>query len=104
MKEEELRKHAKCAKCGKGIGHTGLPFFWTLTVSKYGLDIDAIKRNAGLTEFFGGSAALARVMGPDEDMAEKIIKPVTLTLCEKCAMEPIIVSCIARGVMEGVET
>jgi hypothetical protein len=27
MREDELRKHAKCSVCKRAIGHTGLPLF-----------------------------------------------------------------------------
>jgi hypothetical protein len=91
VKEEELRKHTKCSRCGKGIGHTGLPFFWTMTVERYGLDFEAMKRQDGLAAYLGGYAGLAKALGPNEDMAEKIMDTVTLTLCEKCAMEPVII-------------
>jgi hypothetical protein len=96
MKEDELRKHIRCSRCGKPIGHTGLPFFWTLTVNRYGLDVGALRRNAGLAAYLGGSAELARIMGPDEDMAEKIMDTVTLTLCENCAMEPVIIPALCE--------
>jgi hypothetical protein len=97
MKEDELRKHTKCSRCGKGIGHTKLPFFWTLTVNRYGLDMQALQRNTGLVSFFGGSTLLAKTMGPDEDMAKKIMKPVTLTLCENCAMKPVIIPVLCEA-------
>jgi hypothetical protein len=89
MKEEELRKHAKCSICGKGIGHTGLPFFWTLTVDRYGIDFEAMKRQDGLAAYLGGHTGIAEALGPNEDMAEKIMDTVTLTLCEDCAMKPV---------------
>jgi hypothetical protein len=39
MKEEELRKHTNCSICERRILHTGLPFFWTLTINQYGVDM-----------------------------------------------------------------
>ena len=93
MKEKELRKVANCAMCKKPIGHTGLPLFWRIRIQRYGLKIGALKRQQGLTMMLGGHAELAAVMGPDEDMAEKI-SGVEITLCEKCAIEeswPIVV-------------
>jgi len=84
MKEKELRDHAKCSRCGKGIGHTGLPFFWTVRAVRYGIDAGALRRQAGL-EMMLGSPALAQVMGPDEDMAQPVMDR-SITLCEECAL------------------
>jgi hypothetical protein len=98
MKEDELRTHTKCSRCRKGIVHKGLPSFWTLTVNRYSLDMGAIIRNAELAAFLGGSAALAHVMGPDEDMAEEIMDTVTLTLCENCAMGLVIIPALCGEV------
>ena len=72
MKEKELREKATCKLCGKPIGHTGIPLFWRVRIERYGLKKEAIERQAGLTMTLGGHAQLASVMGPDEDMAEKI--------------------------------
>jgi hypothetical protein len=85
MKEDELREHTVCSKCNKKIGHIGLPLFWTAHIQRYGLKMDAIKRNAGLAAFFNGHAGLARIMGANEDMAESILSH-KITLCEDCAM------------------
>ena len=87
MKENELRKHAVCSKCGNKIGHTGLPFFWTAKLSQYGVKIDALRRNAGLTMFLG-SAELANVMGTNENMAEQM-QTIDITLCQDCALSII---------------
>jgi hypothetical protein len=92
MKENELRKHAKCSVCGKGIAHTGTPFFWTLTVNRYGVDMGAVRRNKAVADYFGGGhngSVLAGALGEDEDMAKKVMDTVTLTLCENCAMERV---------------
>jgi len=87
MKENELRKHAVCSKCGNKIGHTGLPFFWVVKVSQYGIKIDALRRNAGLTMFLG-STELANVMGTNEGMAEQI-QTINITLCQNCALPTV---------------
>ena len=37
-------------------------------------------------------------MGPDEDLAMPLLdKPVTITLCEACAMSPVDVAVLALG-------
>lgn len=87
MEEDELRKVAKCNVCGKPIGHTGLPFFWRVRLERYGLKLDAIRRQDGLTMMLGDHAALARVMGPNEDMTKTMLS-VEITVCETCAMKP----------------
>lgn len=83
MKESELRQHATCSLCSRKIGHTGVPLFWTATVTRFGLDAQAIQRQIGLGMML--SPALAGVMGPDEDMAKPVMDPVTITVCESCA-------------------
>ncbi len=85
MKEDELREHAKCSMCKKGIGHTGLPLFWTLIIDRHGLKPDAVARSQNLAMYLG-SASLGMVMGPNEDMTEKMIDTKSITLCEECAM------------------
>lgn len=46
--------------------------------------MDVITRQQGLTMMIG-HAGLAQVMGPDEDMAEKIYE-AEITVCEECAV------------------
>ena len=36
----------------------------------------------------GGNAALAQVMGPDEEMTVQLIEPRTFTVCEPCSQQP----------------
>ena len=86
MKEQELREFAICAICGEKIGHTGLPLFWRVRIRRYGMKLDAVQRQQGLTMFLGGHAELAAVMGPNEDMAEQISE-IEITVCESCATE-----------------
>jgi hypothetical protein len=83
MKEAELRKHAKCTLCNRGIGHVGLPLFWRVTIERFGVDINAAKRLDGLAAMLG-SPALASVMGPNEDLAQPLMEPAVLTICESC--------------------
>lgn len=84
MRESELREHAICSHCGKKIGHTGIPLFWTAKLIRWGIDGAAVRRSSGLAMAMG-SAALAQVMGPDEEMAQEI-ENEDLTLCEECAL------------------
>jgi hypothetical protein len=84
-----------CAKCGKGVMHTGLPLFWRVTIERYGIDANAVRRQVGL-EMMLGSPALAAVMGPDETMAKPVMDDVILILCENCAMEDYPVAALAE--------
>ena len=84
MKESELRKVAECRICHKKIGESGLPLFWRIRFERYGLKSDAIQKQQGLTMMLGGHAAIAAVMGPDEDMADRI-DSFEITVCETCA-------------------
>ena len=86
MKEKQLREAAVCVMCKKPIGHTGLPVFWRIRIQRYVLKIDALKRQQGLTMMLDGYAQLAQIMGPDEDMADKMSE-IEITLCAKCATE-----------------
>ena len=86
MKEKELRRLATCSLCGQKIGHTGLPLFWVVRVERYGVALRAVERQQALGMFLGG-AAIAMAMGPDEDVAQPVIEPITLSVCETCACE-----------------
>jgi hypothetical protein len=87
MREKELRQICVCSSCGKGVMHTQLPLFWTVTVNRYGIKTDAVRRQSGLEMMMGDCAPLAQIMGPDEDMADKIMEEVNLTFCEECMMK-----------------
>jgi len=86
MKENELRKHAQCSICKKGIGHTGLPLFWTVKIERIGIKMDAVRRQDGLAMMLGGNSILAQAMGADEDMTQTM-ESVELTVCETCAAD-----------------
>lgn len=85
MKERELRNHLRCDGCGNQIAHTGLPIFWRVRVERFGVDINAAKRQDGLAAFIG-STALASIMGPDEEMTINLMEPKTITFCDECAV------------------
>jgi hypothetical protein len=86
VNEIELRKHTHCTVCGKPIGHTGLPLFWTVEIKRHGIEMAAVKRQDGLTAMLGGNAQLAQVMGTDEEMT-KLLSDVQVTMCYVCAMD-----------------
>lgn len=86
MKEKELRKVAECEICHKKIGSTGLPLFWRVRIRRFGVLVDAVKRQAGLEMMMDGHVAIAQIMGPNEDMAKQISE-IEITVCEKCACD-----------------
>ena len=92
MKERELRELATCKGCGKKLGasfreNRTLPMFWKITMERFLIDDRAMKRQAGLEMMMDGHVALAQAFSPDEDMAESIMEPKTICLCEHCAIE-----------------
>ena len=85
MKEDELRKHATCSLCSKPIGESRVPLFWRVSIERFGVRLDRIRRQDGLAAFLGGCAELAQIMGPSEDLAEPVMDKLTLTVCDTCA-------------------
>lgn len=97
MKEKELRAAAKCGMCGKPFGQASFGLsFWRVTVERHGVKADTVKRQTGLAMMLG-SAQLAQVMGPDEDMTMPLLEPVTITVCEDCSTKPACVASIAES-------
>lgn len=100
MKEEEIRSVATCAVCKKKFGHTGLPMFWRVTIERYVVDMNALRRLDGLAALLG-SSVLASAMGPDEPMARQAME-VKITVCENCCTESFPVALLAEfGSSEG---
>lgn len=85
MKELELRAHATCSICRQKIGASGLPLFYRLTVERFGVKLDAVRRQAGLEMMLGGHVAIAQAMGPDEEMAMPVMDRLVLVVCESCS-------------------
>lgn len=84
MKEQELRKHTICTVCGNKVTSTGIPLFWTASIQRHGIKMDAVKRQAGLEMMLNGNVEIAQIMGPNEEMTE-VVTDVKVTLCEYCA-------------------
>lgn len=101
MKEKELRAHAVCDVCGKRIGESKLPLFATVTLRRYAINLDAMRRQDGLTAMLGGHARLAMVMGPDEDLAKEYADEIDLTICANCQIEKSVT--IAELIGIGIE-
>lgn len=86
MKERELRQHGTCSLCRKKVLHTRLPLFWRVTVERFGVHVDRVQRQTGLSMMLG-NANLALHMGPDETMADPVMEAAVLTVCETCAVD-----------------
>lgn len=95
MNEGELRKRAVCAHCQQKIGNAGVPLFYTVTIARHGINIEAVRAQAGLEMMFG-SVALAQVMGPNEEMTRTIMEPLTITICERCSTQDVCVAQLAE--------
>ena len=63
MNEQELREHTVCALCRQKIGWTGLPLFWTATIARHGVKMDAVARQDGLATFLGNTTLAAMGIG-----------------------------------------
>lgn len=96
MKQDELIKRATCCLCRKKLGETKFPLlFYVVEMTRYALDVNAIRRQSGLEMMLGGHAGLARAMGPDEDMATEFSN-ATVTVCDQCAMKETMVAQLAE--------
>lgn len=86
LKQREIRP---CDACGKRLaagGHGGRPSmqFFRLKAENHLLNGPAISRQAGLEQMLG-SAAIAAVMGPDEDLSGVACES-DLLVCQDCSM------------------
>lgn len=95
MKEDELRLYAKCSLCGKPIGHTGMPIFSRVTVERIGILMHKVRRQDGLAAMLE-SPALASIMGANEDLTMSIGGAVTLSVCDRCYLDPVMVAHLAE--------
>ena len=96
MKELELRQHATCSLCNQPIGASGLPLFYVVKVERFGVKLDAVRRQDGLTALLGGHAGLAQVMGTDAEMTETLMPERTLTVCETCSTSNVVMMTLTQ--------
>ncbi len=68
MKREDIKP---CIVCDKGVAHDNNLMFFKVKITRFVIDARAIQSQAGL-ETMLGSASLAQVMGPDEDLAIEV--------------------------------
>lgn len=88
LKQSDLKP---CAACERGVCHSNDITFYRLTVERFVVMTNAVKRQHALEQYMG-NAAIAAALSPDEDMAKRIGDGDTITLCEKCALEPLVVT------------
>ncbi|MES0071862.1 hypothetical protein [Mesorhizobium sp. M0058] len=77
----------KCAQCSKGMLHGHNPVFYEVTVRQCVADLRNIGRMHGM-EMMTGSVGLARVLSPDNTVAQRIGQPARVLICMDCAMQP----------------
>lgn len=78
----ELASLGPCAVCGKKLGESGDITHYGLTIERFCMIPQAVKRAAGLELAIG---ALASVMGPNEDLAKVVDGPKTVLIHESCS-------------------
>jgi len=83
MKQRDLKP---CLLCGKGVMHDNNLAFYRVRIQHLFANVPAINRQIGLQMMMGGNAAIAHVMGPDEDMALPVGDEVDALLCQECAL------------------
>jgi hypothetical protein len=99
MKAKELIALGPCCACGRKLGQTNSPMFFTIALERWVTDADAIRRQVGLEMSIG---ALASVMGPDDDLARRVDEePRKKLLCLDCATRPAIVAAWMEEKEEG---
>lgn len=84
MKQGEIKK---CVFCKKGMMHDGHFSFYRLTLDRLVVNTGAVQRQHGL-EMILGNAAIAHVMGTNEDIAQSIGDKIDVLICEDCAIKP----------------
>lgn len=84
MKQRELKK---CAGCGKGVMHANCPIFFRVRIERMAVNLPAVERQHGLELQLGRNAAIAAVLGPDEDIAVQLGDPVSILVCQDCSIK-----------------
>lgn len=86
LKQDELERMGPCIVCRKPmLQQPAHPMFFCVTVEQAIWDQGAVMRQAGLTVMFQGHAGLARIMGPNADLAKVINRPRRVAVHFDCA-------------------
>jgi hypothetical protein len=90
----------KAREIGKTITGVGVaaqgPIFYRVTLEQFGIDRDAVTRQAGLENLIG-DAAIAAVMGPDEDVAKLLQKSVVFVGMQDFMHVPLCACLVGEG-------
>ena len=81
MKQNEF---SNCVLCDAGMAKDGV-FFYRVSVEQMVLDLRAIQKQHGMEMIMGAAAPLAKIMGPNEDLARGL-GPTSFLVCGKCAL------------------
>lgn len=84
IKEGELDAYGPCPVCRQPLLTKGITFY-EVTIRRAALDRGALERRIGLGMMLGGHQTIARIMGPDEDLAKVFAGPVKVAVHEDCA-------------------
>lgn len=80
VKRDEIQK---CTGCDRGVMHSNQITFERVTLERFLVMTDAVRRQHGL-ELMIGSPAIAAVLGPDEDLAKRVGDADQVWLCDQC--------------------
>lgn len=95
MRRAELIAAAQCAACRRKVGEASFPTFYRLTLERHGLNLPALRRAHG-EELLMGSPFLAAALGADEDLTIRVMDPATITICEDCSTQALIIAALAE--------
>lgn len=86
LKKAKLIKLGPCRVCGLQQLAGGKPTFYVVKLLRAAFDRRSIERRVGL-EMMLGSGPLAKVMGPNEDIAKVFDGPHRVLVHESCALK-----------------
>jgi hypothetical protein len=84
MKKSKL---TKCLFCGRGVMADNMSIFWEVSAQILIINHDVTRRQHGL-ELMMGNAAIASVMGMDEDIAKEG-PSVKACVCHMCMLQSL---------------
>lgn len=87
LKQSDLKP---CSACERGVCHAKSITFYRIHVERFLVMAGAVQRQHHFEQMVG-SAAIAAALSPDEDMAKRIGPGDELTLCDTCALDPLVV-------------
>jgi hypothetical protein len=105
LKQREIEA---CVCCGKGMAHAGNIDFVRVTLQRFLIDPGAVRRQTGLEMILGGggdpasghdrmAATIAHAMGPDEDIGIAVAAPVSVLICQPCALRACVLEMLEQA-------